>query len=132
MHLYMGKGAIISVENDSSTRMTSTYKFLKPEEYGNIKGSVLARDKKYIIQLLNKQHKIIKEIYTNDQVLFTNIPPGDYRLRIMIDENNNGLWDLGNMAKNKYPEPVYFYQTEEGVQWMTVRANWDITDLLIE
>jgi len=132
LHLYLGKGSFVSVENDTSARQAVNYKFIKPEEYGSIKGKVVSNDKSYILQLLDKQNKVAKETHTNNTFNFSHIKPGEYKLRVLIDENKNGVWDLGNMESNQPPEPVYFYVSPDGHQWITVRANWEITDLSIE
>ncbi len=132
LHLYLGQGAIISVENDTTEMKVFNYGFLNPEEYGTISGSLASKDKKYIIQLLSSNNEIVKELHTNDKFSFKNIKPGDYRMRLFIDENENGKWDMGNITKNEQPEPVTFYVNEEGIQLITVRANWDITGLIIE
>lgn len=50
--------------------------------------------------------------------LFT---PGEYDLRILYDENNNGIWDPGEFfGKHRQPEKVYAVPRK-----LTVKANWD-------
>lgn len=46
--------------------------------------------------------------------------PGDYELRILYDENNNGYWDPGNYEKKLQPEKVYYFP-----QKLNIKANWD-------
>ncbi|MEP6594552.1 MAG: Ig-like domain-containing domain [Ginsengibacter sp.] len=46
--------------------------------------------------------------------------PGEYELRILYDENKNGLWDTGNYGKKLQPEKVY------GIpQKLNIKANWE-------
>jgi len=49
--------------------------------------------------------------------LFT---PGEYGIRILYDDNNNGKWDPGNYDKKIQPEKV-IPLTEK----LSVRGNWD-------
>lgn len=48
------------------------------------------------------------------------LPPGDYRLRLVLDRNGNGVWDGGRLAP---------YEPPETIRWLPepvrVRARWD-------
>lgn len=46
--------------------------------------------------------------------------PGEYELRIVLDENNNGKWDAGKFSLRKQPERVIFIETK-----VSIKANWD-------
>ncbi len=47
-------------------------------------------------------------------------PPGEYDLRILYDENNNGVWDPGSYTDKKQPE-----RSISIPQKVSIRANWD-------
>ncbi|MBL7884368.1 MAG: hypothetical protein JNL69_09885, partial [Bacteroidia bacterium] len=44
-----------------------------------------------------------------------------YKLKIIVDENNNGKWDAGNYIQHQQPEKV-IYNSE----LINVRSNWDL------
>jgi hypothetical protein len=47
--------------------------------------------------------------------------PGEYDLRILYDENKNGIWDSGRFfGQKRQPEIVIIINTK-----LSVRANWD-------
>ncbi len=46
--------------------------------------------------------------------------PGDYELRILNDDNKNGVWDPGDFDKKRQPEIVRRIPRR-----LTVKANWD-------
>ena len=48
------------------------------------------------------------------------INPGEYDIRILYDDNNNGKWDPGDYSKKLQPEKVITLSQKLGV-----RANWD-------
>jgi hypothetical protein len=50
-----------------------------------------------------------------------NLEPGKYMMRIVIDENKNGIWDTGDLLGKVQPEPIIYYQQE-----IELRANWEI------
>lgn len=48
-------------------------------------------------------------------------PPGEFELRILYDDNKNGVWDQGNFfGKHLQPEKVITLRKK-----FTVKANWD-------
>ena len=49
--------------------------------------------------------------------LFT---PGEYNIRILYDDNNNGKWDPGNFKEKKQPEKAVSLP-----QALQIRPNWD-------
>ena len=55
------------------------------------------------------------------KVAFRYIAPGEYMIRILIDENENGKWDTGNYAEHIQPEQFIYYMGK-----INVRANWEI------
>lgn len=51
------------------------------------------------------------------------IQPGDYEIRILVDENRNGIWDTGVYygKPKKQPEKVFSYQ-----QLINIKKNWTV------
>ena len=47
--------------------------------------------------------------------------PGNYQLKYISDEDNNGKWSAGNYWKKIQPEMVYWYSDP-----INLRANWDL------
>ena len=70
------------------------------------------------------QHK--EEI--EQDINIQNILPGTYKLKVVFDENNNGIWDNGDFNTNTQPEKVK-YLTEQ----LILKAYWDLEQsVLIE
>jgi uncharacterized protein (DUF2141 family) len=46
--------------------------------------------------------------------------PGEYELRILLDNNNNGKWDPGNYLKRIQPEKAITLDKK-----LQIKANWD-------
>lgn len=49
------------------------------------------------------------------------ITPGQYRLKLIADENKNGKWDTGNYFKNQQPEKIIYYENP-----IKMRSGWDL------
>ncbi len=120
LQLYVGKGSFIGVENDSLPEMSLAYEFLNPENFGVIAGNVSTNFNSYFIQLVDEKFNVIKEQTNVKQFRFDNVPAGKYRIRVLIDNNENGIWEFGDMRNNIPPEEVYVYK-----ETISVRANWD-------
>ena len=66
--------------------------------------------KNCLLQLLNESDKPVKEVYAkNNQATFHYAKPGNYYLRLIVDDNDNGKWDTGDYATQRQPEAVYYY-----------------------
>ena len=101
------------------------------EDFGNLKVKVtnLAEDIPVFLQLIKKgkDFEVIEERKGIDKTFdFKNLLPGEYYLRLLVDENKNGIWDSGNLLKQTQPEPVYIYPSK-----ITIRALWDTEETWI-
>jgi uncharacterized protein (DUF2141 family) len=122
-YIRLEKGAFISVEGDSSEAGELSYTFSKPSDFAILAGNVNTEEPAYIVQLLNANSEVVREVNNTKAYRFTNVPPGDYTIRILIDKNRNGRWDAGNILENRMPEPVIFYD-----KVIPLKANWEVVD----
>ncbi|WPP48125.1 Ig-like domain-containing domain [Catalinimonas niigatensis] len=121
--LYVAGGSFMSVENDSSQQIIQRFSFKVPAEYGTITGTVNTAYERFTIQLLDSKYEVVAETQpTNNSYTIELVPPGSYHIRILVDEDQNGEWERGNILENKNSEPVYFYTDEEVID---LRANWN-------
>ncbi len=95
-----------------------------PENYGRLLFTMKQNEssKSYLVQLLKEDKSIVEQRpdKLNQQILFENLSPADYRIRIVQDENNNGKWDGGDYFQGRQPESVFYFP-----QIINIRANWD-------
>lgn len=120
------KGSIISIENDTSKQIATTIKPLYKKDFGLVKGKITTNYTHYIIQLVTPDFKVVKEISAAKKYTLKNITPGEYMIRILIDTNQNGRWDPGNILLNELPEPVLIYKDANGESKTSIRAKWEI------
>ena len=76
-----------------------------------------------ILQLTTEKGETKREIIAKEPRLFefNNIDPGNYLIRLIYDQNGNGIWDTGNYLRKVQPEKVIYYP-----QSIEVRANWEL------
>lgn len=97
----------------------------KQTEYGNL--SIKLQNKpasNFFFQLLTEKYQVIESIYGNKDLFeFKNLMPGNYLIRILVDENNNGFWDLADIDNFIPAEKTYQYNNP-----INVRALWNINE----
>jgi uncharacterized protein (DUF2141 family) len=103
---------------------TIRFKTKAQKEYGSVKirFAASALPAKPVLQII-QGGKLVKSIaITNGkQVDIAVFKPGEYELRMLNDENGNGIWDPGSFFKNKkQPEKVTLISKR-----LNVRADWE-------
>lgn len=130
--LILGKGALISIEQDSSKRIIKPILVNKEEDLGVILIKVETNEKNYLIQVVNAENKIIQTAKNPKDYSFKYLEPNEYKIRVIVDKNKNGKWDPGNFYDKIEPEKIIFYKSEEGKYSTQLRAYFEIGPLLIK
>ena len=125
--IYFGVGAFIGIEIDSTKSKTITLNYLEPESFGIIKGKVLHDENQFIIQLLDKNFKVVDTLINKSDYVFNYVKPGEYKIRVIKDTNGNAKWDAGNPFLEIMPEEVFLLGEK-----LTVKANWELIDKNID
>ncbi len=112
---------IFGLSNDSIVYKLKTK---TPEDYGIINIDFTStKNTGLIVELLNEKDVLIRLIKIDkpQKVSFNLLSPGNYGVRVTLDENNNGIWDTGNFLDKRQPETVKYFDKKT-----EVRANWDV------
>ncbi len=126
--IFIDSTVFISVENDTLDKMIINYKIKKEEDYGVLGGSVVTNEESFFIQILSKDYKLEQEQYNASEFKFEFVEPGEKILRILVDNNKNGIWEKGSFKERIPHEDVYF--REEGT--INIKPNWEILDETID
>jgi len=78
-----------------------------------------------IVQLLSEKEDIIEQhvITKGTTIKYQYLKPGNYLLKAIYDQNNNGKWDTGKYLKHQQPEKIIYFPDK-----ITIRANWDVEE----
>ncbi len=78
---------------------------------------------RYILQLLDRGQAVLDEKFITETGTYTfeYLNPGEYRVRLIEDLNENGQWDPGHYLRNIQPEPVHMLRDT-----LRIRENWDV------
>jgi hypothetical protein len=113
---------------DTNNVFTISNNVLNFEELGLIEGDVEDKETNKIAILKNSDSGIETDrVVFKDKFLFEKIIPGNYDVIIIFDENENGIWDPGNIEKLTLPEKTLITEYP-----MRVRANYELRNTRIK
>lgn len=123
LNLIIDKNAFTDEAGNGLTKTdTVSFKCKSKEDYG----SLLLRFKNLnlsnhpIIHFMEGEKIKLESALSSSEYSNKMFPPGEYEIRILMDENNNGKWDPGNYSKKIQPEKAIAI-----TQKISVKANWD-------
>ncbi len=111
---------IYGLSNDSVFVKFNTTQY---EDYGVLKINLkLPDNSNCIFQLLNESNSVVLEtpVSTSRLLTYEYMKAGNYKARIVYDNNGNGKWDTGCYLRNIQPEKVMNYP-----RTMSIKKNWD-------
>ena len=121
LQMIIPKGTFISVESDTSKTKKPYIRKPIAETFGTLKLDLTTQVESFIFQLLDKSGKVKYQKQNDLKPTFSEVRPGNYDIRILIDNNLDGEWSFGNLLQNEEPEEVFLYEEE-----ISIRENWVI------
>lgn len=75
------------------------------------------------VELLNDQYELVQRLplTRGKEIIFKQLRPISYRLRLLRDVNGNGKWDGGDYESGRQPEEFWYYPEP-----IAIRANWEV------
>jgi uncharacterized protein (DUF2141 family) len=118
-------GAFTDVFGKTNDTLKTEISHYEDDELGNLAITLISDSLKVplLVELLSKEGRVIKvkSCPLNQELIFGGLLPGNYRLRVILDVNNNGKWDTGNFEKKIQAERYEYYPSE-----LVIRAGWDL------
>jgi len=127
LQLKLYAGAITDIYgNSNKDTVVIPFAFLDESNIGQLllKLDIQAMSGPYVMQLIASSGEIVKEEFfskNNTTFSYTNLMPDEYKIKLLLDENNNKIWDSGNYYQHLQPEKIIYYEKP-----LTVRANWEM------
>lgn len=123
--LDIDSAAFSSIYGLVSDKFSSNFKIRSLLEYSTLKVRLKEKNTKAVFQLLDTKDKVIAIKPADEEwTVFEHIRPGDYYIRMFVDENRNGKWDPGDLGLRRQPEDVYYFNKK-----LTLKANWDFEEI---
>lgn len=82
------------------------------DQYGNLEITItgIPDGKTAFVELLDKTDKPFRKSFVKGNVVrFQDLLPGEIYARIVIDDNEDGIWTTGNYEEKRQPEAVFYY-----------------------
>lgn len=124
--IQIDSSAVHSYSGKWNNKLENKFKVRNRDEYGNLALIITGlHDGEYaFVELLDQSDKpFAKSEVKNNEALFADLNPGKYYARIILDTNNNGIWDTGDYATLRQPEVVLYCN-----KLFEIKANWDLEE----
>ncbi len=114
--------------NDS---LQFNYRTKMLSEYGTINVTLQnLNDRNAIVQIVDDRYQVIQEqpfvTGVSAKAFFENLDPALYYIRLIVDENNNRIWDTGDFLTRTLPEKVIYYPAQ-----IELKPNWSLEEIFI-
>ena len=123
-------GAITDFFGSQNDTMNIRLRTKSYADFGNLTMSIETplEDYPLIVQLTSEKGEIKRELYAEEPTLFefNHLEPSKYLVRVIFDNNGNGIWDTGSYLKRLQPEKVSYYPDV-----IEIRANWEKNETFI-
>ncbi len=117
-------GAVVDFFKSQNDTLTYNFSTKNTSDYGNLRVK-LENVQRFpiIVELINKDGKVLHSTISekNTEIYFDLIEPEKILLRVIYDDNKNGIWDSGDFILLRQAEEVLYFSKE-----IDVRANWDV------
>lgn len=100
------------------------FKVKRKDEYGHLYINIQGVDVPAFVELLNSGDLPVRKAKVKDGgVLFMDLKPDKYYARIILDTNENGVWDTGKYSEKRQPEQVFY-----SPKMYEIPQNWEVEE----
>ncbi len=128
--LRFNENAFTDIYGNKSKLYIKRFNLDTEDNYGNISIKVTIPDTlgSYIVQWMGDKEKIYRQdvITENTTLNYLTYPTAKYRVRVIYDENKNGIWDTGNVFNRQQPEKTWTFE-----KVISLRPNWDLEEVMV-
>lgn len=101
----------------------------KTENYGSLTLSLENPPiPNFWFQMLNESGDVAYSKYGKEtQIKLSSLKPGKYQPRILVDNNENGIWDTADFSTKEFAEDIYIFEKKVEIRplW-EIREKWDL------
>ena len=122
--LNLDSAAFKSIYNKISNKFSGQFKIRSLDEYSSVKMFLAEFNPKAVLQVLDSKDMVLASKPASEKgTVIQYLKPGDYYVRMFLDNNGNGKWDSGDLASRLQPEEVFYYPKK-----LTIMANWEFEE----
>ncbi|GHT33343.1 hypothetical protein AGMMS49574_18800 [Bacteroidia bacterium] len=115
--------AIYSVYGKWNNYVSEQFGITQEDQYGHLWITIQGVDTlPAFVDLLNGADAVVRTVRVKDGgALFMDLSPNKYYARLVMDTNDNFIWDTGNYADKQQPEEVFYYP-----KVIEIMKNWQV------
>lgn len=123
--LEIDSAAFTDIYGKASKAYKQGFRVGATDAYGSLEIDVVGMSNKHcIVEMLGSNGSVVKSVRTVEGIAhFDYVKPSAYYVRLIEDDNDNGIWDTGEYAAKRQAEALYYYPKE-----IECRAKWDIRE----
>jgi hypothetical protein len=122
--LFIPPGAIKDVYGQKNDTIKQSFTVAAGRSYGNLSVKMPNLEAgKYLVEVVDDKENVVRDTLISGPatIQFGTMAAGNYRVRLVRDEDGNGKFTPGNYLLKKQPEKVIYYAVS-----VRVRAGWDM------
>jgi uncharacterized protein (DUF2141 family) len=125
VQILLDTAKIVPVAGERFRKTTLKFPITNKVQVGTLLGAVETSYKRYWVEILNEQKEVLFTLDSPKQIKIDRVEPGKYTVRVKIDEDNDGIWRIGNKDLLTPAEKIHHYPGT-----IEVMANWEVDDLM--
>jgi uncharacterized protein (DUF2141 family) len=116
-------GALVSIYGETNDTTIIQIRVRAKSTFGTFTVNLLGYEGMALVQLLDSRESMILErkVVSPGKALFQFVENGNYRLKVIYDEDGNGVWTPGDFLKGRQPEKVSYFP-----EVIEIKSNWDL------
>ena len=126
--LNIDSAQIFSIYGKWNNTLEANFKIKSEDEYGHFFLNINGISEPAFVELLNGNDVPVRKAQVKDGgALFMNLRPDKFYVRLIVDTNENGIWDTGNYAEKLQPEEVYYFSKFYNIRArLSIEDDWDV------
>jgi hypothetical protein len=122
--LSVDSARIVSLYGKWNDTFQAMFQFQAKDAYGHLYLNIEGISGPTFVELLSVGDAPVRTAKVQEGgATFMNLAPDTYYARIVLDTNENGIWDTGNYAEKKQPEAVFYSPAS-----YQIHANFEIEE----
>ncbi len=120
--LRLMKGFLIDTSGAEAAPSKYLFRTKNDDDYGKLQIILPGeyQGSKYLLQIAMDKDTVYKKPVVDTVIAVRKLSPGEYKIHLIIDENENGEWDTGNLLEKRQPEIVIPYSNT-----IKLKAGWE-------
>ena len=117
-------GSFKTVYGTTNDSLSFTIDYLLKENLGDLELNFKLEEFKSVhrfVELRDSKGMVVAQQMFADHLLFSELRPDAYTVRVVADANGNSRYDIGNTVTKQRPEPTVVFAKP-----IEVRANWSV------